>query len=207
MIWGIDAGVKGAIALLDEAGQFVAVFDMPVRMVAARSARRRRPSSRTKHELDIAMARLILAGTDPGLYPDGLPGDRMRDLVVIELLHAMPHAKPGDANRTAGAKSSTSAASIYRMIGQLEGLAVGLGRTTRMLLPQQWRAAVMPTTPMRRSLARTMGITTKDEALDVARRLYPQAPLHLEGHDGRADGILVGRAGWLLEGGRNRLRA
>lgn len=215
MIWGIDAGVEGAISLLYEDGRFCAVFDMPIRLRAAvvraqYSRRRSRSTSRAKNELDDRAARAILAGIGPVF--DGLPGDRMRDLVVIELVNAMPHAKRGDKERTAGSKGSVSAASFYRMMGQLEGIACGLGREVKRLTPQEWRAIVMPTTPLRRAVARAvLGVTastTKNEALAVARRLYPEAPLELQGHDGRADAILVARAGWLLErDARKRLAA
>ena len=96
-------------------------------------------------------------------------------------------------------------ARLHAAAGLVRGIAIGCGLRVRGLTPTQWRALVMPTTKTRRDMARRMGITVKDESLAAARRLFPTMELNLAKHEGRAEALLIARAGWLLGCGEMRV--
>lgn len=168
---GIDPGLSGAIALLDEHGGAVWVVDMPTVTI------------RDRREIDGNAVAIRLA-TAP-----------LSALVCVE---RVPDFMRGDNGHP------LQVARLHSAAGFVRGIAVGCGLKVRELTPTQWRAVVMPSMKTARSLARRMGVTVKDESLAAARRLFPAMELHLERHDGRAEALLIARAGWLL--GRDERR-
>ena len=171
-VLGIDPGLSGAIALLDERGDPAWCEDTPTVTVADR------------REIDAKAIAILLSSAPLGT------------VVVVE---RVPDFMRGDNTHP------LQVARLHATAGLLRGVAVGCGFEVRDLTPQRWRALVMPATKTARGLARRMGVTVKDESLAAARRLFPTMELHLAKHDGRAEALLIARAGWLLWRGERRV--
>jgi hypothetical protein len=86
--------------------------------------------------------------------------------VVIELVHSMP---------AQGVASSFKFGMAY---GAAVALAQRFHSPCHMIRPQVWKKG--------------MGLSSdKNESLDMARMLWPDAPLKLKKHDGRAEALLM----------------
>lgn len=103
-------------------------------------------------------------------------------VVRLEQVNAMPGRpnKPGEARRSMGA---TGAFNFGRNYGTIIGVVQALGMQLELVTPQSWKKA-----------AGLVG-TAKDYARTKAIALYPNAPLGLKKHIGRADAILIARYG------------
>ena len=155
---GIDPGRAGAIAMLED-GQFKAVHDMPL-------------------VIDSDGNKTICAHEVACMLRDYRP-----ELVVIELVNAMPSAPGKDGKRR-------------RMGGQsMFNFGRGFGLVEAAAAIQQFRIVyVRPAAWMRRC-----GLinANKDTHRERAADLFPQAAyeLRLKKHDGRADALLIARFG------------
>jgi crossover junction endodeoxyribonuclease RuvC len=78
-----------------------------------------------------------------------------------------------------------------RTTGIIEGVLFGIGRfNIKKVMPARWK----------RQLGLIGNTSQKNTDLLKARALYPHAPLELKKHHNRADAILIGHYGCLMEG-------
>ena len=97
------------------------------------------------------------------------------DLAVIEKVHSSPQM------------GVVSAFSFGANTGHWEGILDTLQIPWQSVRPQTWQKGIVP---------KKKSATDKPGLL-VARRLWPDAPLTLKKHDGRADALLIARWGYL----------
>jgi crossover junction endodeoxyribonuclease RuvC len=108
---------------------------------------------------------------DPaGLVAAFLAEDPAGSRVIVERQQSMPHQ---------GVASSFQTGKGY---GQILGVLAAMGLPHEIISPGVWKKA--------------MGLSAdKQKSREMARRLWPSAPLHLQKHDGRAESLLL--AEWL----------
>jgi crossover junction endodeoxyribonuclease RuvC len=95
----------------------------------------------------------------------------MQDIeIVVEAVHAMPKQ---------GVSSSFKFGMAY---GAALALAERFHAPWGTVTPQKWKKYMKLT-------------SNKNDSLEMARNLWPNAPLHLKKHDGRAEALLM--AEWL----------
>jgi len=111
---GIDPGLDGAIAVLDEKGMCVGLYDTPSLLVKG--------GRKAKREYEIVMMRNYL------LQNAGPHGTTMAGL---EKVHSMPE------------QGVASSFSFGRGLGLWEGLLAGLHIPYTMITPQRWKKAMM----------------------------------------------------------------
>lgn len=100
-------------------------------------------------------------------------------VVYIEQAHAMP------------GQGVSSMFNYGRTNGIIEGLLIGLGIVNiKKVVPAKWK----------RSLSLLSNSHPKDAGLKKAKQLYPNADLTLKKHHNRADAILIGHYGCMMEG-------
>ena len=92
--------------------------------------------------------------------------------VVIESVHAMP------------GQGVSSTFKFGKAFGQVIALAQMMNCPWHFVTPQKWKG--------------DLGLTSdKEDSLNLARHLYPDAPLTRKKDNGRAEALLI--AGWWLE--------
>lgn len=89
----------------------------------------------------------------------------------LEEVHAMP------------GQGVSSTFNFGQNFGWWKGVLQALGIPFKTIRPQDWQKGLVP----------KRGTLTDKPSLDVARQLYPEAPLSLKKHHNRADAILIGR--------------
>jgi crossover junction endodeoxyribonuclease RuvC len=110
MIIGIDPGLYGAIGVLTDQGQFLAVHDMPRVLV--------NPSAVVKERVDGAALRSLL---------QDLQLTRTISYVVVERVHAHPD------------QGVSSVFSFGHSLGVIEGVLASLKLTYELVTPQAWK--------------------------------------------------------------------
>jgi crossover junction endodeoxyribonuclease RuvC len=178
---GIDPGITGAIALLNET-ELIDVQDLPTMPVG-------QGTGRVKNQINAAafavLIRELLAKSSlrvindyPGPLTEGQPHDnfgnghveRQTPMVFIEKVGAMPD------------QGIAGAFSLGDTVGCLRGVVTALGLPIHWVTPQSWKKFYkLP--------------KEKDVARSVAINLYPKAPLNLKKHHNRAEAILIARYG------------
>lgn len=109
MILGIDPGLSGAIALLDEEGEIIEIYDMPI-------------SAKTSGKGNQVNA-YLLAG-----YIGIVNADYSLNIsAVIERVHAMPK------------QGVTSSFGFGRTLGVIEGVLASLSIPIEWVTPQKWK--------------------------------------------------------------------
>jgi crossover junction endodeoxyribonuclease RuvC len=106
---------------------------------------------------------------------------------IMERVTAMPSTPgPGGERRGMGA---ASAFSFGKGVGHIEGVLAALGIPVEFVTPQQWKRALnLP--------------SEKEAARSMAQSMFPDAPLGLKKHAGRAEALLVAK--WYAD--KNRMR-
>ena len=99
--------------------------------------------------------------------------------VYLEEVHAMPKQ---------GVSSTFTFGQNY---GWWKGFLQALDVSFKTIRPQDWGKGLVP----------KKGTITDKPGLDVARQIYPDAPLHLKKHHNRADALLLARVCWQREKG------
>ena len=140
MYIGIDPGKTGAVAILDDKGNYINVLDFG------------------QEEL---MSTLI----------DYAP---VVKFAYLEKVHSMP------------GQGVVSTFSFGENFGWWQGVLGSLGIPYTTIRPQDW----MKKYSLQKSSA------YDKPGLEVARKLFPEAPLHLKKHHNRADALLIARACW-----------
>lgn len=140
MYIGIDPGKTGAVAILDDKGNYINVLDFG------------------QEEL---MSTLI----------DYAP---VVKFAYLEKVHSMP------------GQGVVSTFSFGENFGWWQGVLGSLGIPYTTIRPQDW----MKKYSLQKSSA------SDKPGLEVARKLFPEAPLHLKKHHNRADALLIARACW-----------
>ena len=140
MYIGIDPGKTGAVAILDDKGNYINVLDFG------------------QEEL---MPTLI------GYAP-------VVKFAYLEKVHSMP------------GQGVVSTFSFGENFGWWQGVLGSLGIPYTTIRPQDW----MKKYSLQKSSA------SDKPGLEVARNLFPEAPLHLKKHHNRADALLIARACW-----------
>ena len=166
LVIGIDPGLHGAIAVL-RGGELVALHDMP--LMPSDTEGKKVPDP-----LEVAT---ILRDVRDEAEAD----DRKVDLVVIELVNAMPRT----CAKT-GRKIKMGTASTFNF-GLGVGMVEGAARINKLAVTKS-RAQVW------KRRARLIN-AKKDTALERARQLWPEADLRLKKHHGRAEALLIARYG------------
>lgn len=166
-IIGVDAGVSGAIGLIDEQGRFVAVHDMPT-MNANKTG--------DKQQINVAELGKVLRSML----------DNDHDVTAImERVQPMPSIPGPDGVRRG--MGSSSAFSFGKSVGHVEAAILVLGIPLEFVMPAQWK--------------KTMNLPgareNKDAARAYAQNVYPDAPLGLKKHHGRAEALLIAR--WYVQ--------
>lgn len=115
------------------------------------------------------------------------PRATVHDLVVVvEQQPAMP------------SQSSSTTAVQQRGFGRIEGVLACTGLRYELVSASAWKRAMGLTAPKSEGEKKTPGQRTKEakqRALEMARRLWPDAPLGRVKDDGRAESLLL--AEWL----------
>lgn len=140
MYIGIDPGKTGAVAILDDKGNYINVLDFG------------------QKEL---MSALI----------DYAP---VVKFAYLEKVHSMP------------GQGVVSTFSFGENFGWWHGVLGSLGIPYTTIRPQDW----MKKYSLQKSSA------SDKPGLEVARKLFPEAPLRLKKHHNRADALLIARACW-----------
>ena len=135
MFAGIDPGKTGAIAFMDDKGNFSQV-----------------------HDFSEASAEVKRLATDI-------------QFCYLEEVHAMPK------------QGVVSTFTFGENFGWWKGFLTGLGIPFKTIRPQDWQKGLVP---------KRGGMTDKP-SLDVARQMYPEAPLPRKKDHNRADAILIAR--------------
>lgn len=102
-------------------------------------------------------------------------------LVMIEEVSAMPRAMVG--GQSVVKMGAATAFGFGRTVGCIEGVCLALGLSIEFVTPAKWKGYYG--LPRDKEVARARAI-----------ELYPQAPLHLKKHHGRAEALLLCRYGW-----------
>jgi hypothetical protein len=170
---GVDPGLRGAVAALDEDGRLIFAQDTPI--IEVKRGKTPKGNVKTRHlYLPTAMADILvenLFDLDDG--PRYGPRDKTgavasHDVIVgIESVHAMP------------GQGVTSMFSMGRGLGLWEGIVAALRLPVEMIDPVTWK--------------RAMGIpagSDKRASVELALRLFPSAPIK-RAQDGRADAVLL----------------
>ena len=97
-------------------------------------------------------------------------------LAAVEKVHAMP------------GQGVTSMFSFGQNLGQWQGILAAFGIPFLMPAPQTWQKGLVD---------KKAGQDTKEASLITARRLFPDAVLHLKKHHGRSDALLL--AWWAMQ--------
>ena len=140
MYIGIDPGKTGAVAILDDKGNYINVLDFG------------------QEEL---MPTLI------GYAP-------VVKFAYLEKVHSMP------------GQGVVSTFSFGENFGWWQGVLGSLGIPYTTIRPQDWMKKY--------SLQKSS--SSDKPGLEVARKLFPEAPLRLKKHHNRADALLIARACW-----------
>ena len=140
MYIGIDPGKTGAVAILDDKGNYINVLDFG------------------QEEL---MPTLI------GYAP-------VVKFAYLEKVHSMP------------GQGVVSTFSFGENFGWWQGVLGSLGIPYTTIRPQDWMKKY--------SLHKSS--SSDKPGLEVARKLFPEAPLRLKKHHNRADALLIARACW-----------
>lgn len=107
---------------------------------------------------------------------------------IMERVTAMP-STPGAGGDRRG-MGAASAFSFGKCVGHIEGALAALGIPVEFVTPQQWKRALnLP--------------SDKEAARAMAQSIFPQAPLGLKKHAGRAEALLIGK--WYAD--RTRMHA
>ena len=166
---GIDPGMQGAVAALDDDG-FLGVWDTPTLTISKGKTKK----GNAKHQHKYAAAQMvdILEGARFNHTALGMrTGTPSPCVIGLELVHSMP------------GQGATSMFSMGRGTGLWEGIIAALRLPSQQVTPQAWKKMLMG------------GETgkTKQASIVVAQRLFPKASAFLsrKKDDGRADAILI----------------
>jgi crossover junction endodeoxyribonuclease RuvC len=97
---------------------------------------------------------------------------------VMERVTPMP-SQPGPGGERRGMGAS-SAFMFGKSVGHIEGVLAALGIPVEFVMPAQWK--------------RAMGLSgDKEAARALAQQCFPEAPLGLKKHHGRAEALLVAK--------------
>ncbi|MFA5266309.1 MAG: hypothetical protein WC378_21000 [Opitutaceae bacterium] len=163
---GIDPGVSGAIACLDENQKLCWVLDMPVMTLSG-----------TKQQVNGAEITRFFKEN----LTRGSSGNFLDVLAYVELVHTMP------------GQGGSSQGNFMMSYGKVLGALEALGIPYRLVTPQSWkrRAGV----PGKKTGPDGKKNINADMSRTLAQQLYPDAPLGLKKHVGRADAILIAKYG------------
>ena len=140
MYIGIDPGKTGAVAILDDKGNYINVLDFG----------------------------------QEGLMPTLIDYAPVVKFAYLEKVHSMP------------GQGVVSTFSFGENFGWWQGVLGSLGIPYTTIRPQDW----MKKYSLQKSSA------SDKPGLEVARKLFPEAPLRLKKHHNRADALLIARACW-----------
>ena len=164
---GIDPGLTGAIGVL-AGGCYVNCKDIPV-------MQRSTGSAKVTNQVDgNALADLLRELTKDH--------DRNATLVLIEMAQSMPAAVKGKGGVVKIVQGGASIFSTGHSAGTIEGVVAALRLPHRLVRPGDWKKALRLT-------------STKEQCRAFARRLFPDAPLHLVKHHNRAESLLLAHYG------------
>lgn len=168
---GIDPGLTGALAALDDQGVVKGVWDTPTLVT--------RSGVRERREYDLAQMRGLLAQWSPWIHEflvqaGGKNPNPVSCRCALELVGPMP--KQG-------------VVSMWRMgfgVGVWEGLLAALRIPVERVSPQRWKGIMLDGLPK-----------GKDASLYRAKSLWPDQvdKLSLKKHEGRAEALLI--AEWM----------
>ena len=140
MYIGIDPGKTGAVAILDDKGNYINVLDFG----------------------------------QEGLMSTLIDYAPVVKFAYLEKVHSMP------------GQGVVSTFSFGENFGWWQGVLGSLGIPYATIRPQDW----MKKYSLQKSSA------SDKPGLEVARKLFPEAPLRLKKHHNRADALLIARACW-----------
>ena len=140
MYIGIDPGKTGAVAILDDKGNYINVLDFGQEGLMS-----------------------TLIGYAPAVK-----------FAYLEKVHSMP------------GQGVVSTFSFGENFGWWQGVLGSLGIPYTTIRPQDWMKKY--------SLQKSS--SSDKPGLEVARKLFPEAHLHLKKHHNRADALLIARACW-----------
>ena len=177
MIAGVDPGNDGAVAILQDDGGFVRVYDMPMLTVEVAVRVKGQNKKRIKHHLDEAGLRAILV-------------DNLVSHVFTEKAQVMPADRDGEK-----VQGIVSMGNYMKAYGQILGICAGLQIPKQEVHPASWKAKMMADMPR-----------GKGSSIVRCKQLFPGiACLERKKDDGRAEAILVGLYGirYFLQGGES----
>ena len=158
---GVDPGLFGAVAALDETGHLIFAEDTPV--IAVKRGKTPKGNVKTRHlYLPTAMADVLVEN----LLKDVERPDNV--IVGVENVHSMP------------AQGVSSMFSLGRGLGLWEGIIAALRLPVELIEPAVWK----------RAMGIPAG-SDKRGSIELALRLFPSALIKRQRDNGRADAILL----------------
>ena len=144
---GVDPGLMGAVAALDETGRLIFAQDTPI--IAVHRGKTPKGNVKTRHlYLPTAMADILVEN----LLKDVERPDNV--IVGVENVHSMP------------AQGVSSTFSLGRGLGLWEGIIAALRLPVEMIEPAVWK----------RAMGIPAG-SDKRASVELALRLFPSAPI------------------------------
>ena len=158
---GVDPGLWGAVAALDEDGRLIFAQDTPI--IEVKRGKTPKGNVKVRHlYLPTAMADVMVEN----LLKDVVQPDSV--IVGVENVHSMP------------AQGVSSTFSLGRGLGLWEGIIAALRLPVEMIEPAVWK----------RAMGIPAG-SDKSGSIELALRLFPSAPIVRKKDNGRADAILL----------------
>lgn len=162
-IIGVDPGISGAISLITESARFVDVQDMPT-MNANKTG--------DKQQINVAeLAKIVRA----------ILLENPDVTAIMERVQPMPSIPGADGQRRG--MGAASAFSFGKSVGHIEAVFMTLGISLEFVMSAQWKRAMnLPGSREQKDVARTF-----------AQSVFPEAPLGLKKHAGRAEALLIAK--------------
>lgn len=162
---GIDVGITGALATLDEHGVFRFLADLPIAT-----------HGKMKWIDGPEFMRILLAARNGG----------QPARVVVEYMHALPMlADEQNPSPTARGGGIWAASAKGMVLGSVLTVLQINELRFQLIVPQKWKRALGLMMPNATYLEK------KQASLDMARRLYPNASLARQRDNGRAEALLI----------------
>jgi len=164
-IIGIDVGLTGALASLDESGELRYFADLPVAQSGS--------------------VKWIDGGKLLTMLFKARAGEAAR--VVVEYMHAFPLNREGDTERDGRARGNNLHAASMKgaVLGSTLAIIQVAQLPCELVVPQKWKRALGLMMPNASYADR------KAASLEMARQLFPKANLSRAKDHGRAEAILI----------------
>lgn len=181
---GIDPGLTGAISVLNDKGELIEIFDMPVMAKGEKKVKRK-----IKNKLPI--------GIDEGEYQRTIEAVSYKTVTIIKnQINASALAIIFDKYKHAVAtlemmssrpgQHAAATFSLGESYGIIQGVLASCGISVKMVTPSKWKKYLNVK-------------ADKEMTRAAAIKLYPSASIHRKKDIDRAESLLIARYGYLTK--------